>query len=281
MKLYYEIGLSNQEILTMLAHKHQIIISIRTLKRLMQEMSLCRRKKQSDLLEVASFIERQITKSGSLHGYRWMYQKCRQEGLLASHETIRQLLSIFDKEGVELRSHRRLRRRQYHCAGPNHIWHIDGYDKLKQYGFAIHGCIDGFSRKIMWMEACRTNNDPKVIASYFLNVVESLGGCPQKIRADRGTENGHVRDMQLFLRKTDDEAENDSFMYGKSTTNQRIEWWWGMLRKQNAQYWMNIFEELKDEGLFDGDYLDKALLQFTFMNTIQVCLVFQQILLKL
>ena len=27
--------------------------------------------------------------------------------------------------------------------GPNFLGHIDGYDKLKAYGFAIHGCIDG------------------------------------------------------------------------------------------------------------------------------------------
>ena len=27
--------------------------------------------------------------------------------------------------------------------GPDFCWHIDGYDKLKPYGFAIHGCIDG------------------------------------------------------------------------------------------------------------------------------------------
>lgn len=28
--------------------------------------------------------------------------------------------------------------------GPNYVWHLDGYDKLKPYGFAIHACIDGF-----------------------------------------------------------------------------------------------------------------------------------------
>ena len=26
---------------------------------------------------------------------------------------------------------------------PNEVWHCDGYDKLKPYGFAIQGCIDG------------------------------------------------------------------------------------------------------------------------------------------
>ena len=24
------------------------------------------------------------------------------------------------------------------------LWHLDGYDKLKPYGFAIHGYIDGY-----------------------------------------------------------------------------------------------------------------------------------------
>ena len=31
------------------------------------------------------------------------------------------------------------------------MWHIDGYDKLKPYGFCVHGAIDGFSRRIMWI----------------------------------------------------------------------------------------------------------------------------------
>ena len=25
------------------------------------------------------------------------------------------------------------------------VWHLHGYDKLKPYGFVIHGCIDGYS----------------------------------------------------------------------------------------------------------------------------------------
>ena len=26
--------------------------------------------------------------------------------------------------------------------GPD-LWHVDSYDKLKPYGFTIHGCVDG------------------------------------------------------------------------------------------------------------------------------------------
>ena len=55
------------------------------------------------------------------------------------------------------------------------------------------------------MEAYTTNNEPRVIPDYFVSSAERLGGCPERLRADRGTENGHVEikvDMtfQLYSR---------------------------------------------------------------------------------
>ena len=69
---------------------------------------------------------------------------------------------------------------------------MDAYDKLKPYGISISGCIEGFSRYIVWMEAYTTNNDPRVIADYFVSSAARLGGCPERLRADRVTENEHV-----------------------------------------------------------------------------------------
>ena len=34
------------------------------------------------------------------------------------------------------------------------MWHIDGWDKLKPYGFAVHGAMDGYSRKLLWLKVC-------------------------------------------------------------------------------------------------------------------------------
>ena len=76
-----------------------------------------------------------------------------------------------DPEGVTLRSGRKLRRRTYRSEGPSFIWHIDGYDKLKPFGFAIHGAIDGYSRKIIWLKVLPSNNNPKIIGSLYLNYV--------------------------------------------------------------------------------------------------------------
>ncbi len=34
---------------------------------------------------------------------------------------------------------------------------------------------------------------------------------------------------------------------------------------------MDIFQTLKDDGHFSGDFLDKNLIQFCFLNLVQVC----------
>ena len=113
---------------------------------------------------------------------------------------------------------RRLVRRIYRSAGPNAAWHMDGYDKLKPFGIAINGCTDGYSKKIMWLEAYTTNNNPRVILGYCLEAVRKQGGCPTEIRADMGTENRLLEHVQTLLCRSE-----KSFVYGKSTGNQTIE----------------------------------------------------------
>lgn len=56
------------------------------------------------------------------------------------------------------------------------MWAIDGHDKLAPFGIFVHGCIDTFSRKVLWLKAYTTNHDPRVVASYFLKVVDNMKG---------------------------------------------------------------------------------------------------------
>ena len=53
------------------------------------------------------------------------------------------LMKIIDPEGADLRAGHRLTRRMYLNNGPNFLVHIDGYDKLKPFGFAIHAAMCG------------------------------------------------------------------------------------------------------------------------------------------
>lgn len=87
-----------------------------------------------------------------------------------------------------------------------------------------------------------------------------------------GTENKTVEKIQTSLCELFNEADHEKppFLYGKSVNNQRIESWWAILRKHCAQYWMNLFQKIKEDDYFDGSFLDKSLIQFCFNNLIQV-----------
>ena len=123
----------------------------------------------------------------------------------------------------------------------------------------------------MWLKACYTNSDPKIIGHYYISKVKRLGGCPARIRMDKGTENAYVRDMQQAMRyDQQDRYAKESYLTGCSRHNQRMESWWAFLRRHQSQYWMNLFEKLRDDNLFTGDRLDKSLVQFVFMDMIQV-----------
>ena len=102
--------------------------------------------------------------------------------------------------------------------------------------------IDRFSRRIIWLKVGITNKDPKPIAWFFLQAVESVGGmyiyhctytsclymhvtsagCPKLLRCDMGSENANIAFIQPFIRRNHSDARSGSgsFRYGKSTTNQ-------------------------------------------------------------
>ena len=47
------------------------------------------------------------------------------------------IMREIDPEGVRRHKAHMLVRRRYYTCGPNYVWHVDGYDKLKPYGFCI------------------------------------------------------------------------------------------------------------------------------------------------
>ena len=65
-----------------------------------------------------------------------------------------------------------------------------GYDKLKGFGFPIHGAIDGYSRKILWLK----------VARYYVDCIKEFNGCPVLLRTGCGTENGIMAASQCFFR---------------------------------------------------------------------------------
>ena len=165
--------------------------------------------------------------------------------LVVTKETVRHTLRFLDPEGVHERFRHRLQRHQYKGRGPNFLWHIDGLDKLKPCGFCIQGGIDGYSRRILWLEESILNYKPAFIAKYFVDCVKVAGGTACILRANLGTENTSVAGIQRFLHNDscDSFYKDKSFMYGRSISNQRIEIWWSQLRRRCASWWMEHFKE--------------------------------------
>ena len=201
VKIRYYFGKNYQykTILALLEKFHDITISKRTLLNKLKDYGLCRRRNVVDQDRLRDCIQQELDGSGQLLGYRAMWRRLQSKyAMQVPRLAVQTLLREMDPEGSRLRRAKRLRRRNYLNPGPNYCWHADGYDKLKPYGFPIHGCIDGFSRRILWLEIVRSNNDPNVVGNLFLNCVNNLQFYPTVLGTDRGTENGIMATIQCF-----------------------------------------------------------------------------------
>ena len=177
-----------------------------------------------------------------------------------------------DPEGSSLHRIHHLKWREYLNPGPNYWWHADGYDKLKPYGFPVHGCIDGFSQRILWLKLTKSNNYPRIIGDFFLNAIQERDGCPTLIRTDRGTENGIMATVQCFLRRNDTHSQSgiNAHRYGSSHSNQCIEAWWAYLGDHGAHGELIFSKDMEDGGSLDlSDKLHCECLWFCFSKLIQ------------
>lgn len=252
LKYYFYRGFSYQEILCFLSDRHRCQISYSTLLRKLKKYRLFRRgvtKQESfsdTFLKVQGRMSELINGPCSALGYRAIWHTLEMEGLRIPRVIVQDLLKEMDPEGSELRRKHRLKRRVYQNPGPNYSWHIDGYDKLKCWGFPIHGAIDGFSRRILWLEITRSNNSPNKIATFYARTVAELEGCPVELITDLGTENGLAAAMQSFFRDNP-----EAHRYVSSPRNQRIEGWWSYYSKNRCIWWRNLFSDLEFQGIVD------------------------------
>ena len=125
-----------------MALQHGIILSVRTVKRILKRLRLKRAgcNNQSLLEQIVSVILEELQDScGTFMGYpqlmrllRWKYN------LQVRRDTTMKSLRIIDPEGVERQKRCRLKRRRYVNPGLNYLWHVDGWDKLAPFGIFIH-----------------------------------------------------------------------------------------------------------------------------------------------
>ena len=132
-----------------------------------------------------------------------------------------------------------------------------------RWGFVTHGCIDGYSRVITFLQTS-TSNEAMVVLNLFAQACAKLG-LPSRVRCDRGGEN---MDVAIFMTLVRGDGRA-SVIAGQSVHNQRIERLWRDVATQVTEYFYKLFYQFEDEGVLDvDDQTHLCALQLVFLPVI-------------
>ena len=266
-------GFTYIEISEFLRVRHGYVMNLSTLKRWFREKGMIKRPLEAirnDTSDILEAVRDELSGSGADIGYRRIHKALKWKGYIWRRDDVRQIVKQLNPDSIKLRKRRRLHRRRYVADGPNFVWHFDGHDKLKPFGFSIHGCIDGFSRYLIWIEVTSSNKKPELIAKFYLDAVKSLEGIPLQIKADNGTEHFLIEPMHLHLSTLNGNLEINHFSIITSPQNQRIESYWSVLQRDRLGWWRRFFQDLVDlELLNTKDPVVLDCIYYCFMGIIR------------
>ena len=130
-------------------------------------------------------------------------------------------------------------RGEYIVPGPTFIWSLDGYLKLEFYGIEVYAAIDAYSRYILWIYVGISARTAVSVLRQYLDTVEMIGQYSRFVRSDHGGETVLLAPAHHQLQQATDSdiSFHECYLYGASTTNQRIEAWWNQLTKNLLFRW--------------------------------------------
>jgi hypothetical protein len=199
---------------------------------------------------------------GRYRGLTMMQGLIRSASYNVTRERLRASMTRVDAIGIAMRKQKRIARRVYVSAGPHNCWHIDGHHKLVRFGLVTHGCIDGFSRAVMYLRCCN-NNKSTTTLRLFKDATRRFM-TPKHVRGDKGGENVLIADEMILRRGLGVRA----FKVGSSKHNTRIERLWRDVHTDRTQYYKDMFMQLEEEGMDVDNKLHIFLLQYMFLNRI-------------
>lgn len=140
---------------------------------------------------------------------------------------------------------------------------MDSNHKLIMFRLVIHACIDGYSRRLIYIEVAN-NNKARTVLNMFIKGTRECG-LPKRVRGDKGSENFAVKDYMF------EKSENPSpYIFGRSVHNTRIERLWRDVNIQVSYIFKSHFESLEQEGVLDeNNDLQVLLLSYVFLPRIQ------------
>ena len=181
---------------------------------------------------------------GSLVGRSLVTGCLQSQGIRVQRRRIMKSLIRIDPHSSRIRWACLIKRRKYNVPGPNSLWHADGHHSLINWGFVIHGAIDGYSRLIVYLK-CATNNKADTVLECFHDAITTFG-TPSRLRTDKGGENVKLWEEMEYSRG----PNRGSFIAGSSVHNQRIERLWRDVWMYVANEYYYTFQAMEVEGLF-------------------------------
>lgn len=113
----------------------------------------------------------------------------------------------------------------------------------------MHGCIDGFSRVVVYL-ACNTNNTSATVLDLFKKAVV-VWGFPSGVRGDMGVEN---RDVACFMLSREARGPGQgSYITGRTVHNCRIERLWRDVYQTVLSVFYGHFMDVESQGILDPD----------------------------
>lgn len=272
--------LKDKDIVRVLKNVSGHIVSVRTIKRTRLRFGILKRNllEQRRILseEWKTIIKDQYRSAGlENYGRRLIYTHFKQNHpeIRLGERSLYEIVREIDPAGPERRLKQLSRRRgAYIVPGPNYIWSVDGHCKLERWGFEIYGAIDAYSRYITIAHCGYTARTGFAVMALYLDVLRQNGIRPKVIRSDKGVETLMLANLHHALARVDSPELpfSDCYFYGTSTSNQRIEAWWGQWTRAKGHYWGDYFKKLEDHRLWVADStIDQVSLLAVFMPIIR------------
>lgn len=241
-----------------------LMMSRTTLWRRATELGISYELSEISNAELDGVVGRIITNCPN-YGSVMVWGQLKAYGIKVPRQCVRDSLYRVSPEAVEMRRTTTVSRRVYNVPSSNSLWHIDGLHCLIRWRIVIHGGIDGFSRRIMYLHAS-TNNRADTVLKLFLEATQKCG-WPSRVRSDLGGENVEVARVQIEARG----VGRRSHIAGASVHNQRIERLWRDTFRCVCHPFYSLFYEMENCGIFlPTNETDLVCLHYVFLPRINL-----------
>ena len=101
----------------------------------------------ADLDSAMSSLVRRFPNNGTT----MMWGHLRSLNIVVTRSRVQESLLRVSESSVQMRQRITVQRRVYNVPAPNCLWHIDGLHCLIRWRIVLHGGIDGYSRRIVYL----------------------------------------------------------------------------------------------------------------------------------